>query len=244
MVECDLAKVDVAGSNPVSRSRRIPRFASPSKMISKPMRKSALVFLMAATGLLAQYKSEPAGAPPSELSPAISQVLQQQGTKILSGSGAVVCEVWFSTKMPSGPAVNDQNITLTVPQGALLGAIRFTGPGADRRGQAIKPGVYTLRYSLIPVNGDHQGASPQRDFVALVPAADDKDPNATPAFDALMAMSRKASGTPHPAVLSIWGAGASDPAGFAKQGDSNDWALTTKIGDTPVSIILVGKFEG
>lgn len=209
------------------------------------MSRSVLVILLAAGNLLAQYKSEPAGAPPSELASSITQMLQQQGTKILSGDGKVVCEVWFRTTLPSGPASSDQNVTLgTVPHGALLGAIRFPGQGSDRRGQEIKPGVYTLRYSLIPVNGDHQGASPQRDFVALVPAADDKDANATPNFDALMAMSRKASGTPHPAVLSIWAAGASDPLGFAKQGDGNDWVLTTKIGDTPISIILVGTYQG
>jgi len=209
------------------------------------MCKPAVVFLMAASSLLAQYKTDSAGAPPSELAQGISQTLQQQGAKILSGSGTVVCEVWFVAKMPSGASSTDQNITLgTVPQGALLGAIRFPGQGADRRGQAIKPGVYTLRYSLIPVNGDHQGAAPQRDFVLLTPAGDDKDASATPNYDALVAMSRKASGTPHPAVLSIWGAGASDPLGFTKQGDSNDWALTIKIGDTPVSIILVGKYEG
>jgi hypothetical protein len=209
------------------------------------MCKPALVFLMAASSLLAQYKTDSAGAPPADFAPAITQALQQQGTKILSGSGTVVCEVWFVTKLPSGASTSDQNVTLgTVPQGALLGAIRFSSPGADRRGQAIKPGVYTLRYSQIPVNGDHQGAAPQRDFALMTPAGDDKDANATPSFDALVAMSRKASGTPHPAVLSIWGASASDPLGFTKQGDSNDWALTIKIGDTPVSIILVGKYEG
>ena len=93
------------------------------------------------------------------------------------------------------------------------------------------------------MNGDHLGVSPQRDFLVLVPAGDDKDLNAAPNFDALMAMSRKASGTPHPAVLSMWGAGASDAAGFAKQGE-NDWVLTKKIGDTLISVILVGKVEG
>ncbi len=209
------------------------------------MHKPALVFLMAASSLLAQYKTEPAGSPPAELAPAVGQALQQQGTKVLSGTGALVCEIWFVAKMPSGGQPADQNVTLgTVPQGALLGAIRFSSPGSDRRGQPIKPGVYTLRYGLIPVNGDHQGASPQRDFAVLTPAGEDKDAGATPSFEALMGMSRKASGTPHPAVLSIWGAGASDPMGFTKQGDSNDWALTTKIGDTAISIILVGKYEG
>jgi len=205
------------------------------------MHKLAL-FLSLASAALAQYKSEPAGAPPSELAPGISQALQPQGTKILAGNGGVFCEVWFRTALPSGPKPTDQTITLSIPQGALVGVIRFPGQGADRRGQTIKPGVYTLRYSLIPVNGDHQGAAPQRDFVLLTPAADDKDPSATPDFDALVAMSRKASGTPHPASLSLWAAAASDPLGFAKQGE-NDWVLTLKIGDVPVSIILVGKAE-
>jgi len=206
------------------------------------MRRLALALLLAASAALAQYKSETAGAPPAEVAPAISQALQQQGTKIVAGDGAVFCEIWFRTSLPSGAKPSDETITLAIPQGALVGVIRFPGQAADRRGQVIKPGVYTLRYSLMPVNGDHQGAAPQRDFVALTPAATDKDPNATPDFDALMAMSRKASGTPHPAVLSLWGAGANDPAGFAKQGE-NDWVLTTKVGATPISIILIGKAE-
>ena len=209
------------------------------------MHKFALSLLLTASGLVAQYKSEPAGAPPAELAPAIGQALQQQGTKITAGDGSIFCEVWFRTTLPAGPKSTEEGVTLpTTPHGALLGAIRFPGPGADRRGQPIKPGVYTLRYSLQPVNGDHLGVSPQRDFLVMVPAADDKDLDATPNFDALMVMSRKASGTPHPAVLSIWAAGASDAVpNFAKQGE-NDWVLNVKIGTTPVSVILVGKAEG
>lgn len=206
------------------------------------MHKLALSFLLVSSAALAQYKSEPAATPPAELAPAISQALQQPGAKIVAGDGTTFCEIWFRTALPSGPKPTDQTVTLSVPQGALLGVIRFPGQGADRRGQTIKPGVYTLRYSLMPVSGDHQGAAPQRDFVLLTPAATDKDLNATPDFDALVAMSRKASGTPHAAVLSLWAAGASDAVGFAKQGE-NDWVLTVKIGDIPVSIILVGKAE-
>jgi hypothetical protein len=206
------------------------------------MPKLALSLLLAASAALAQYKSEPAGAPPAELAPAISQALQPQGTKILAGDGAVFCEIWFRTALPSGPKSTDQTVTLSIPQGALVGVISFPRLGADRRGQTIKPGVYTLRYSLMPVSGDHQGAAPQRDFVLLTPAANDKDPSAAPDFNALVALSRKASGTPHAAVLSVWGAAASDPVGFAKQGE-NDWVLTLKIGDIPFAIILAGKAE-
>src|SRR5260370_37203601 len=149
---------------------------------------------------LAQYKSEPAGSPPAEVAPAIAQVMQKPGTKI-TNNGAAYCEIWFRTDKPSGPKSAEENITLALPQGALLGVIRFSGNGSDRRGQTIKAGVYTLRYGIMPVNGDHQGAAPQRDFLVMTPAADDKDLNSTPNFGALVAMSRNASGTQHPTVL-------------------------------------------
>ena len=215
-------------------------------MVLTLMRKLHLCFLLtvlAAGTVFAQYKSEPAGAPPAELAPAISQALEQQGTKIVGSSGAF-CEVWFRTSLPSGAKSSEESVTLpTIPHGTLLGVIRFPAQGADRRGQAIKPGVYTLRYTLQPVNGDHVGASPQRDFLAMVPAADDKDLTSTPNFDALMAMSKKASGTAHPAVLSIWNSTAQSFPSFGKEGE-NDWVLNVKAGDTPVAVILVGKVEG
>src|SRR5712692_2722223 len=185
----------------------------------------------------AQYKSEAAGAPPPEVAPAIAQALEKNGAKI-TNNGAPYCEIWFRTQKPTGPKTSEENVTLpNIPQGALLAVLRFDGSGSDRRGQTVKAGVYTLRYGIMPINGDHQGAAPQRDFLLLTPAADDKDPNTTPNFEALVAMSRKASGTPHPAVLSFWKADANTP-GFAKQGEG-DWVLQTKLGDTPVAVILI-----
>jgi hypothetical protein len=197
---------------------------------------SPLVFhALAADG---PYKMESAGGPPPEVATAIAQALQKDGIKI-SNNGAAYCEIWFRTAKPAGAKTTEENVTLPlIPMGALLGVIRFDGQGADRRGQTIKAGVYTLRYGIMPVNGDHQGAAPQRDFLLLVPAADDRDLNATPGFDALVAMSRKASGTPHPAVLSFWKSDRNTP-GFAKQGDT-DWVLQTALGDTPIAVILVG----
>jgi hypothetical protein len=195
-------------------------------------------FAFCALSVFGQYKAEPAGAPTSEVAPAIAQALQKDGTRI-SNNGSAYCEIWFRADKPSGAKSSEENVTLPlIPQGALLGVIRFDGKGADRRGQTIKPGVYTLRYGIMPVNGDHQGAAPQRDFLLLTPASEDKDLNSTPNFDTLVAMSTKASGTPHPAVLSFWKADSNTP-GFAKQGDS-DWVLQTKLGDTPIAVILVG----
>lgn len=207
------------------------------------MRKRLVIRLVAPLFLsslaaFAQYKAGPAGAPPAEVAPAIAQALQKSGAKI-TNNGAAYCDIWFRADQPTGAKSTEDNVTLPfIPQGALLGVIRFNSSGADRRGQTIKAGVYTLRYGIMPVNGDHQGAAPQRDFLLMVPAADDKDLNATPNFDTLVAMSRKASGTPHPAVLSFWKADT-DPPGLSKQGES-DWVLVTKLGDTPIAVILIG----
>ena len=193
--------------------------------------------LLACTVAFGQYKEEPAGAPPSDVPAAISAALQKDGAKITK-SGAAYCEIWLRTQPPSGGAATEGATLSGVPQGALLGVVRFDGPGQDRRGQGIKPGLYTMRYGLIPINGDHQGAAPQRDFLLLSPIANDTDLNATPAFDALVQMSQKASGTPHPAVLSFWKADADAPTAISKQGD--DWVLQDKLGTTPVSIIVIG----
>jgi hypothetical protein len=207
------------------------------------MKKLLPLLVLFACVTFAQYKMESTGAPPTDLAPAFASALQQQGFKILSAGGSVYCEVWFRKQVTGGPKSTDDAVTLSIPQGALLGVIRFAGPAQDRRGQSLKAGTYTLRYSQYPVNGDHQGVAPQRDFALLVRASDDSDPTAAPGFDTLVALSAKASGTPHPAVLSIWNSASDKFPNFSKQGD-HDWVLDTKMGDVPISIILAGKVEG
>jgi hypothetical protein len=189
------------------------------------------------------YKMAPADAPPADLAPAFASLLDKTGYKITGPGGSVYCEIWFRSSLPSGPKASGDSIAFpTIPHGSFMGVIRFPAQAADRRGQQLKPGVYTLRYSLYPVNGDHLGVAPQRDFLVMTPAGEDKDANATPAFDDLMVMSRKASGTPHPAVLSLeTPAGGNVPA-LTKEGD-HDWSLAVKVGNTPLAVILIGKAE-
>jgi hypothetical protein len=205
--------------------------------------KRLLIPLLTATSVLfAQYKVEPAGAPPADIPASYSALLAKDGTKLLNG-GKPVCEIWFRAAAPSGPKSGEDSVSIaTIPHGSLMGVVKFAVQHADRRGQSVKPGVYTMRYSNYPQNGDHQGVAPQRDFVVLSPIAEDKDPAGTPAFDPLMVMSRKVSGTPHPAVFSIWKADDFKP-GLEKQGE-NDWVLQVKVGDLPIAMIVVGKSEG
>ena len=209
----------------------MPRFAIPQILTS---------FVLLSGALFAQYQAAPTGAPPSELAPALAAELQSKGVKV-TGPGGVWCEVWLRKAAPVGPKSAEDAVTLpTIPVGALLGAVRFPAKGADRRGQQIPAGVYTLRYVLTPVTGDHLGVAPQRDFAALVPAAIDKDPAAKPTLQQVIEMSTKASGTPHPAVLSL--ASGTGTEGLTKEGD-HDWTWNTKLGDLPIAIILAGKAD-
>jgi len=204
--------------------------------------KPLFVLIMAASAAFSQYKVEPAGPPPSELPAAISAKLQKDGLKVTKG-GAPYLDVWLCSAAPSGPKNTEDGVTLpTIPQGALVGAVRFPVLGGERRGQPIKPGLYTLRYSLHPVNGDHQGVATQRDFFLLSPAAGDTNAAATPNFEELVAMSRKASGTPHPAVLSVSSSSNTTFPEIKKEGDT-DWVLHAKLGGTPIGLIVVGVME-
>ena len=204
------------------------------------MAKLLLLLSLTSAALFGQYKSAAAGGPPQELSPELAGRLQPSGLKV-SGPAGVWCEVWLVKTAPSGPKSSEDAVTLpTIPVGSLLGVVRFPANAADRRGQQLKPGLYTLRYVLTPVTGDHLGVAPQRDFAALVPVAVDKDPAAQPTLQQVIEMSTKASGTPHPAVLSL--SSGTGTEGFTKEGE-RDWTWNTKLGDLPVAIILAGKAE-
>lgn len=206
------------------------------------MKRIALAFLTAAVFAFG-HTAEPAGPPPSDVDPAIAAVLQKDGVRIKDGN-KVVMELWFRNSAPSGAATTEANVSMTtIPHGSLMGVLRFPERGADRRGQTIKPGVYTLRLSYFPPDGNHQGVSEQRDFLVLSPAATDKDPAATPDFATLVAASTKVTGTAHPAVLSTWKADpATFKAGVAQEGE-HDWVLQHKIGDMPIAVIVAGVFN-
>jgi hypothetical protein len=207
------------------------------------MTKIVLSLMLTAGAVFGQYTAGSAGPPPSELNPVMISMLQKQGTKIANGSNAF-CEIWFRTTVPNGPKSAEDNVSLpNIPQGTLLGAIRFSVRAADRRGNPITPGVYTLRYSNFPQNGDHQGVAPQRDFLLISKAEDDQDATANPGFKELVTMSEKATGAPHPGVFSFWKQESNFKPGFAKEGE-HDWVLQTKLGDIPIAVILIGKAEG
>lgn len=155
-----------------------------------------------------EYKAESfKGAAPAGVAPALAKELAAEGIRVLTADGKPFAEIWLrkaipATAKPSGPKSTVQFPILA--EGEWLGVVRFVAEGHDFRDQTIAPGVYTLRYGLQPVNGDHLGVSTYRDYGLLLPAAKDTD-LAPLARKKLETQSAETAGSSHPAVLMLLG---------------------------------------
>jgi hypothetical protein len=212
-----------------------------------------LLFWSIAVGgaVAATYTLETVSGAPDGARAELQAILQPQGYRVLNEKGAVWCEVWIRKEIAN--LAKPASLEAKYPAlhlGQLLGVMRFHAAGSDYRGQAIKPGLYTLRYAPILQDGNHLGVSPILDFVLLIPAADDtKEADAVLSSDEVVALSRKASGTNHPAVISLTAPPEGAGCATLEKDDANHWILKIKsqskpAADLPIGIIVVGKAEG
>ena len=150
------------------------------------------------------YKAEAVSLPvPQELAAAIRQEINPEAIRITGPDGAF-CELWPRNNIPPAATMNrDTGVIFgQIAEGTLIGVIRFEGDASDFHNQFIRPGIYTLRYQVQPVDANHTGVSPFRDFLLLVPAGVDLTPAPLIGND-LLDDSKKASGTQHPSVWSL-----------------------------------------
>ena len=178
---------------------------------------------------------------------AIRQTLDSKGYRVLLDDSSPVCELWLRKNVPAQPKKDSQDVIYTqLAESTFVGILRFPKTGSDFRGQAIPAGFYTLRYALIPNDGNHLGVAPNRDFLLLLPVASDADPNASFKFQDLVALSRTATGTKHPGPLSL--AQPSGAAPVVSKNDQDHWIFSTAIKlasgeDLPFSLVVKGTAQ-
>ena len=209
---------------------------------------AVLLFVSVASLALATQtgKIEPIGAvTDSRVAEGVKKVLEPKGYRVSLDDGSVVCEIWLRNKIPAQPKKDSPGALYSqLAESALVGVIYFPQATTDYRGQNIPKGAYTLRYELIPNDGNHLGVAPNRDFVLLVPAASDDNPDATFKFDELVSLSRKATGTKHPAPLSLVQPESGTAAAVSKD-DEDHWIFSGAIRlasgeDLPIALIVKG----
>jgi hypothetical protein len=178
------------------------------------------------------------------VSDAVAQSLQDKGYRLTLPDGGVIAELWFRKEV-AGQAKKEiaDALYTQLSESEFVGIVHFPDATTDFRGQPIPAGFYSLRYALMPNDGNHMGVAPNRDFLVLIPSAADPDPNATFKFAQLVSMSGKASGTKHPAALSLASPEGSTAAITKDDQDHYIFSAAMKLvgGDEfPIALIVKG----
>jgi hypothetical protein len=208
-----------------------------------------LLVLLSLNGLADSGKVEPLGAfTDAAASDSVKKALEDKGQRILLPDGTVVCEIWFRKTLPTHPKTDVSGaIYNQINDSAVIAVVTFPKPATDFRGQDIKPGAYTLRYALHPVDGNHMGISPYRDFILLTPVAEDQNVEAQFKFEELVKLSAKTTGTKHPAMWSLVSADAKTFPSLSENEHSH-LVLTAKVktsagAELPIAFVVKGQAE-
>ena len=184
---------------------------------------------------------------PKELAEPIRKLLDDRAMIVTGADGKVLCTVWPRKALEAKAGAAGAPTYASLEETTVMGAVRFPDVWSDFRKYKIKPGVYTLRLAIQPMDGDHMGTAPYNEFCLLVPAAIDKAPDLLDPTE-LHEKSFKATGRKHPGIMLLFPnlkpAGA--PTVEAKPLDT--WVLSYRtpvaVGGTEaplgVSLVVVG----
>jgi hypothetical protein len=148
----------------------------------------------------------------AQLPKTLADGLDSQGLRIFTYENGVkmnVCEIFWAKAVAEQdvPAGSSKLVYGSLKPGAFVGVIHFL-PEADQeyrkdfRDQKLKPGYYTMRYGVMEAGIGEHGPEPG-DFVVLSPAALDRDATRVLPRNELIRLSRMASHTKEPAVMSL-----------------------------------------
>jgi len=164
-----------------------------------------LVFATRSTAIGQDYSVEIINEPakPDKVDEELVKQFSGQGYRVKRDSRRTVCEIWLCKKweVEADFKVTEERRYPFYP-GQLIGLLHFTRRGSDFRDQSFSKGWYTLRFDLQPVDGNHVGTSPTRDFLLLVAAAQD-EPGKQWSQEDLLEVSAEAAGSSHPGMLCL-----------------------------------------
>lgn len=207
---------------------------------------AAILFFISSYSIAQAGKVEtPAALNDPAVPEAIRQSLAPKGYRILPDVNSPAIQIWYRKDVPAQPKNTARDaIYDRLAESTLLGVIHFSQPSQDYRDQTVAAGFYTLRYALMPNDGNHLGVAPSRDFLLLIPASADPGPEKMLKFQELVALSRQAAGTKHPAPLSlVQPEGGANPA--TSKDDEGHIVFTAQVHlssgeEMPIALVVKG----
>ena len=176
----------------------------------------ATAVFAAAAGLAA--KVERIGAlSVAAASDALKQAVEEKGYRVTLDHDWTA-EFWFAKQLKTVAKDVPGALYPELANAEFVGVVNLPKGMTDFRGQAIPAGVYTLRYQLLPQDGNHLGVAPNPDFLLAIPVASDPNPEQGYLYKKLVALSAKTTGTSHPAVIALDTAGNPGSVEGDKQG--------------------------
>ena len=189
---------------------------------------------------VAPFDAQCANAIPAEF----QSFLGSEGVT-LSLDGKETAHVWLAKDLPKAESPNSElGVSFgQLEEGGLVGVIHLLSEWHDYKENVIAPGVYALRYWIMPQDGNHMGVATYRDFLLLTDISVDTDPTQTLKMASLYKASMKATDVPHPGVLAmypIWDQ-VSEPT--IVENDLGQPTLAYPKGDLTLGLIVKGHGE-
>jgi len=144
----------------------------------------------------------------------LKHAVEDKGYRVTLDDGWTA-EFWFARQLKTATKDVSGALYPELANAEFVGVVNFPKGMTDFRGQSIPAGVYTLRYQLLPQDGNHLGVAPNPDFLLAIPVASDPNPEQNYPYKKLVALSAQSTGTNHPAVIALETAG--EPGSVAKE---------------------------
>ena len=143
----------------------------------------------------------------------LKHAVEDKGYRVTLDDGWTA-EFWFAKQLKTATKEVPGALYPELANAEFVGVVSLPKGMTDFRGQAIPAGAYTLRYQLLPQDGNHLGVAPNPDFLLAIPVANDRDPEQRYLYKRLVSLSAQSTGGSHPAVIAMNSAG--DPGSVVK----------------------------
>ena len=92
---------------------------------------------------------------------AVRHALDEKGYRLTLDDPTPVCELWIRKSVPAQAKEDTEGVAYpNLAESTLIAVIHFPQAAADFRGHRIPAGFYTLRYAIMPNDGNHLGEPP------------------------------------------------------------------------------------